>query len=147
MDLPPGITLSVEDKPAAADAEALGWKLEGFNQAAWPGHQPWEEMGLFLRDEAGGIQGGLVGVTYAGWLFVQYFWLAEALRGRGLGEALIGQAEAKAIARGCHSAYLDTFSFQAPEFYARLGYVEFARLPYPPRGERIWMRKALVPAA
>lgn len=60
-----------------------------------------------------------------------------------MGAHLVMLAEQRAIARGCHSAYLDTFSFQAPEFYARLGYVEFGRLPYPPRGERIFLRKSL----
>lgn len=142
MELPPGITLSIEDKPGTEDAEALGWGLEAFNEAAWPGHPPWKELALLLRQD-GRVVGGLFGQTYAGWLFIQYFWLAEALRGRGLGAQLIALAEQQARGRGCHSAYLDTFSFQAPGFYARLGYVEFGRLPYPPRGERIWMRKSL----
>ena len=145
MPFPPGVTLSIEDKVAAADAEALGWSLEAFNEAAWPGHPRWQELGLFLRDGHGAMLGGLVGNTYSGWLFIQYFWLAEPLRGQGIGAALIAQAERTAIGRGCHSAYVDTFSFQAPDFYARQGYAEFGRLPYPPRGERIWMRKTLGP--
>lgn len=142
MDLPPGITLSIQDKIAPDDEHALALSLEDFNEAAWPGHQPWSEFGIFLRDPTR-IVGGLVGQVYAGWLFIRYFWLAEALRGRGLGEEFIALAEAKAVAAGCHGAYLDTFTFQAPGFYARLGYVEFARLPYPPRGDRIWLRKTL----
>ncbi len=142
MDLPPGVTLSIEEKAAAADTEALGLGLEAFNQAAWPGHQPWRELSLLLR-EHGSVVGGLHGQTYAGWLFIQYFWLSAPLRGRGIGAQLMALAERQAIERGCHSAYLDTFSFQAPGFYRRLGYEAFARLPYPPRGERIWMRKTL----
>jgi hypothetical protein len=33
-------------------------------------------------------------------------------------------------------AWLDTFSFQAPEFYPKFGYREFGRLDYPPLGTR-----------
>ena len=39
--LPPGITLAVEDQPAEADIEMLPTGLEAFNDAQWPGHQPW----------------------------------------------------------------------------------------------------------
>ena len=40
--------------------------------------------------------------------------------------------------------YLDSFSFQAPTFYAKLGYREFGRLKEFPAGyDRVWMTKAL----
>lgn len=152
MDLPPGLTLSLEDAPAEADIEALADGLEAFNEAAWPGHQPWEEFAFFLRGAEGRILGGLVGQVYAGWLFIRFLSLAEALRRHRLGAGLVAAAEDRARARGCHSAYVDTFfqapgSFQAPGFYRKLGYVEFGRLPYPPRGERLWLRKPLTAEA
>ena len=147
MELPPGLTLSIEDAPAEADIEALADGLEAFNEAAWPGHQPWEEFALFLRGAEGRILGGLVGQIYAGWLFIRFLSLAEELRRHRLGAGLIAAAEDRARERGCHSAYVDTFGFQAPGFYQRQGYVEFARLPYPPKGERIWLRKRLTEEA
>lgn len=151
MDLPPGVTLSVEDKPAEADIDVLPEGLEAFNEAQWPGHQPWETLAVFLReadpDQAGRILGGLHCECYAGWLFLRYFWLAEGLRGRGLGAGIVAAAEQRGRERGCHSAYVDTFGFQAPGFYRKQGYVEFARLPYPPKGERIWLRKRLTEEA
>jgi GNAT superfamily N-acetyltransferase len=147
MQLPPGVTLGVEDKPAEADIEALADGLETFNEAAWPGHQPWEEFALFLRGAEGRILGGLVGQVYAGWLFIRFLSLDEGLRRHRLGAGLIAAAEDWARARGCHSAYVDTFDFQAPGFYRKQGYVEFARLPYPPKGERIWLRKRLTETA
>ena len=100
MDLPPGLTLSVEDQPAEADIDALAEGLEVFNEAAWPGHQPWEEFALFLRDAEGRIAGGLAGQVYAGWLFIRFLWLAEELRRHRLGAGLIAAAEDRARTRG-----------------------------------------------
>ena len=143
MDLPPGLTLDLDDKPSEADIEALAEGLEAFNEAAWPGHQPWEEFAFFLRGAEGRIAGGLVGQVYAGWLFIRFLSLDAPLRRLRLGAGLIAAAEDRARAAGCHSAFVDTFSFQAPDFYRKQGYAEFARLPYPPKGERIWLRKRL----
>jgi len=142
MKLPPGCILTVEDQPAEADVEVLPHALEAFNEQHWPGHQPWQPLAVFVR-EHGRIVAGLAGETYAGWLFVRYFWIAEKLRNQGIGRALLREAEQRAAARGCHSAFLDTFSFQAPEFYRKQGYEEFGRLDYPPKGERIFLRKRL----
>jgi hypothetical protein len=57
----------------------------------------------------------------------------------------VAQAEGRARERGCHSAWLDTFSFQARGFYEKLGYEEFGRLEYPPDHYRHFMRKRLAP--
>jgi len=59
---------------------------------------------------------GLAGETYSGWLFIRYLWVSDALRGQGIRRKLMGGAEARALERGCHSAWVDTFSFQAPGF-------------------------------
>ena len=143
MILPPGCTLSVEDAPDEAEVEALPEGLEAYNEQHWPGHQPWQRLAVLLRDAGGAVVAGLAGETYAGWLFIRYLWIAEGLRRQGIGRALIQAAEDRALERGSHSAWLDTFSFQAPEFYRRQGYEEFGRLDYPPRGERIFLRKRL----
>src|SRR5215212_618068 len=140
--LPPGVTLSVEDRPAEADVDVLPNGLEAFNEAEWPGHQPLQTLAVFLR-RGGRVAGGLAGETYAGWLFIRYLWLEEALRRQGLGRLLMAEAERRAAGRGCHSAWVDTFTFQAPEFYRKQGYAEFGRLAYPPGGERIFLRKRI----
>lgn len=79
-------------------------------------------------------RGGLVGATNFGWLFVKYLAVDEALRGRGVGARLLERAETIALQRGCVGAWLDTFSFQAPDFYRRMGYAEFGRLDECPKG-------------
>ena len=76
-------------------------------------------------------------------MFVRYLWVSEGLRGRGVGRDLMARAEVLARERGCHSAWLDTFGFQAPGFYEKLGYQEFARLDYPPGHHKQFMCKQL----
>ncbi|MBV1800192.1 GNAT family N-acetyltransferase [Siccirubricoccus sp. G192] len=66
------------------------------------------------------------GESYAGWLFIRYLWIAEPLRRQGIGSLLIREAEQRARARGCHSATVDTFSFQAPDFYLKQGFADLA---------------------
>ena len=67
------------------------------------------------------------------------------LAGRGVGRELMDRAETRARERGCHSAWLDTFSFQARGFYEKRGYEEFGQLDYPPDHHRHFMQKRLTP--
>ena|SRR5271165_2702321 len=96
-----------------------------------------------IRDK-GAIVGGLAGETYLGWMFVRWLWVSEPRRRKGWGRKLIQAAEAEARKRGVSNVYVDTFSFQAPGFYEKLGYREFGRLKqFPAEQDRIWMSKAL----
>ena len=99
-----------------------------------------------IDDAQGQVIGGLWGRTAYDWLFVELLVVPESLRGRGLGTDLMGRAEREAVARGCHSAWLDTFDFQARGFYERLGYACFGELAdYPAGSTRYFMKKALKP--
>jgi GNAT superfamily N-acetyltransferase len=144
LELGPGYRLAVEDDPAETDVEVLPNGLEAFNERQWPRHPRWLPLAVFIRNE-GEVVAGLAGETYCGWLFIRYLWVSEDLRGCGVGRELMARAEARARDRGCHSAWLDTFSFQAPGFYRKLGYEEFGRLDYPPDHQRHFLRKRLAP--
>jgi ribosomal protein S18 acetylase RimI-like enzyme len=143
LGLPQQYRLRVEDEPEAAALEVLPHALEDFNKSQWPGHAPWRSLAIFIRD-AEMIVAGLSGETYCGWLVIKFLWVSDDLRRRGVGRELMAQAEARAVERGCHSAWLDTFSFQARGFYEKLGYEEFGTLDYPPIHKRHFMKKLLV---
>jgi len=117
--------------------------LRAYNEArAGPsGHRP---LAILMRDDAGAIVGGLWGQTGYGWLFTQLLAVPDRLRGGGWGNRLMDMAEAEARARGCHSAWLDTFEFQARGFYEKRGYACFGELAdYPPGFRRFFLQKRL----
>jgi GNAT superfamily N-acetyltransferase len=99
---------------------------------------------VILRDGAGTIVGGISGYTAWGWLYVQQLWVAEAMRGRGLAARMLAAAEREARMRGCHGAYIDTFSPVALTTYRRAGYVPFGALQDFPKGRtRTFLQKSL----
>lgn len=117
--------------------------LVAYNQAK-TGRSDHRPLILAIDDNDGRVIGGLWGRTAYDWLFVELLVVPESLRGRGVGTQLMTRAEREAIARGCHSAWLDTFEFQARGFYERLGYTCFAQLAdYPVGSTRYFMKKAL----
>lgn len=78
------------------------------------------------------------------WVFVELLAVAEAGRGKGIGTKLMARMEADARLRGMHGIWLDTYSFQVPEFYKRLGFSEFGRIDgYPENGCRHFFMKRL----
>jgi len=102
-------------------------------------------LAFFLQDSEGGTVGGVTGYWNAfGWLYVNSLWVDETYRGNGLGIRLMELIESEAVRQGCKYSYLNTMSFQAPEFYHKLGYEEFGRLDdFPPGHSRMFFRKTL----
>lgn len=137
------LTLSDDDYPELEAVAAIQRGLHNFNQEMGGPYER-EPVTVLARDENEVVKGGLLGLTYWNWLFIDWLWLARDVRGQGLGTDLLARAEAVARERGCTDAYTDTFSFQAPGFWLRNGWVEAGRLDgMPPGHSRIWYRKAL----
>ena len=89
---------------------------------------------VWALDESGELAGGLVGHTWATWLHVTYLWVDARHRGAGLGSRLLAGAEHIARTdRACATARLETWDFQAPDFYKKQGYDVVCVIPdYPP---------------
>lgn len=122
---------------------AIAGPLIAFNQVK-TGRNDHRPLIIAIDDADGRVIGGLWGRTVYDWLFVELLFIPDALRGRGVGSELMKRAEDEALQRGCHSAWLDTFEFQARGFYERRGYSCFAELPdYPVGCTRYFMKKAL----
>ena len=107
------------------------------------GRSDYQPLTLLLKNAEGAVVGGLLGKTEWGWLCVGCLAIQDAWRNRGYGTKLLDMAEAEARARGCHDAFLDTFSFQARPFYERLGYAVFGVLESFTEHTRYFLRKRL----
>lgn len=106
----------------------------------------WRPLSIFLTDAGGNILGGIVAHTNRawGWMTIAHLWIDEAVRKQGFGAELIRRAEEEARLRGCAHVEVQTWSFQAPEFYRQLGYVLVGQLDGNPPGlTRYWFRKDL----
>lgn len=142
-DFGPGIEIVEDAAPELEAVAAIQRGLHAYNQEMG-GPYDREPVTLLVHDAEGRNLGGLLGLTFWGWLFIDWLFIQRELRGRGIGEELLARAETLARERGCKHAYTDTFSFQAPKFWTRNGYKEFGRLDGMPTGHaRIWFRKAL----
>ena len=54
------------------------------------------------------------------------------------------RAEELAVEQGCNTIYLDTFDFQAPGFYEKLGFKVFGTLQdYPTGHQRFYLVKQI----
>jgi GNAT superfamily N-acetyltransferase len=135
--------LVVEATPDPRDVRTLEDRLYEYNVAR-TGCADGQLLAIFLREEDGAVCGGLYGWTWSGWLEVRSLWVHERLRGLGHGTRLLTAAEDEGRARGCHTAILETHSFQAPDFYEHRGYRVHAVLEGYPTGHRkLFMRKDL----
>ena len=140
-------TLAVIDDVNRDDIRFLDERLYEFNMEA-SGHRDGRELAMFLRNDAGRIMAGLYGWTWGGTCFIDKLWIHKTWRGHGLGMRLMQTAETEARARGATQMVLGTHSFQAPDFYVKLGFERVAVIDEYPKGfQDIFLRKKLSPPA
>lgn len=133
---------SVED-PEQIPWGVIGGGLNQFNRRQ-AGDNQFQRLCFTMTASDGEVVGGVIGETYWDWFYLDLIWVAEDLRGCGYGRSLMEIAEREAQLRGAKNVYLDTFSFQAPDFYKKQGYTIFGELPdFPPGHQRYFMRKEL----
>lgn len=103
-----------------------------------------EPLNIYVEDDSGELMAGLVAETFGNWLEIEYLFVKEEFRGQGIGSQLLQQAESEAKNRNCRFAFVNTYQFQAPDFYKRHGYKEVFRLQdYPYIGQRYYYQKDL----
>src|SRR5579863_1682354 len=79
-----------------------------------------------------------------GILHVELLFVRENCRHQGIASSLLQHVEKIARTHHCYLAHLDTFDFQAKDFYLRHGYQIFGVLENAPKGHnRYYMKKDL----
>jgi len=101
-------------------------------------------LSIVSREENGVLVCGLNGVIHWRWLYVRHFYVAPAFRAKGVGRALMIEAERMAREKKCLGVYLDSFDEAAAKFYERLGFARHGRIEnFPAGAARIFLSKAL----
>lgn len=107
----------------------------------------WRPLSVFAHGEPrlpflrGPLIGGINGGMAWGWLYVSHLWIAEVMRGKGLGATLLARGEELSRRHGMLGAHLTTASFQARGFYEKQGYSVFGELTDMPPGETLFYMK------
>jgi N-acetylglutamate synthase-like GNAT family acetyltransferase len=133
----------MEISPTLEDMQFLEDRLYDYN-VEQTGLDDGQEYAFFVRDDDQEIRAGVAGWMWGGSCYVRSLWVHKALRGQSLGTKLLQSVEHEALAHGCQQIVLASFSFQAPEFYHKLGFETFAVLEDHPRGyQHHYLRKRL----
>ena len=135
------LTISYVDQPAWG---VIGPAIDEYNRSRAGDDNAQTLCFVLQAPDHEEILGGVIGATYWDWLQIDLMWVKEDLRGRGFGRRLLELAEEAARERGATRSHLDTFSFQAPDFYAANGYEVFGELTdYPGQHSRYYFSKKL----
>lgn len=115
-------------------------KLIEFNSKQVP-NGTYEEVNLCIKTEEEVIICGLNSVICWNWMEIDILWVDDAYRKQGFGKRLLEEAEQIARSKGCTFIKLNTFSFQAPEFYKKYGYVVMGIIENAPEGSNHYYLK------
>lgn len=92
-------------------------------------------------EEIGGI---LAGMGYWNGLEINILWVKDEYRKMGIGTKILKYVENLAREKGATISMLDTFDFQAEEFYLKNGYKSIGEIQDFPKGhKRIYFSKRL----
>ena len=131
------------EKPEESAWRIIGQGLRDHNKQQ-AGDDNSQGLCLALFSPENEIVGGVIAEVNWDWLFINVMWVKEELRGQGYGKSLLMRVEQEARQRGARNSYLDTFSFQAPDFYKKHGYQVFGVLEGFPEGhQRLYLTKQL----
>lgn len=132
---------SVEDRKIIADKINL-YNLEKVAASIKENWIPFEHV---IKNERGEVIAGiLAGLGCWGGLEIKIVWVREDYRKSGIGTKLLIETEEKAKSKGAIIALLDTFDFQAKDFYLKNGYTIFGELDNFPIGhKRYYLQKKL----
>lgn len=128
------------------EADFIVDKIVEYNLSIVPSKQETDFLWInrIVEDKNGNIIAGILSKMYC-WncLYIDVLWVKEEHRKDGLGSRLLKEIESVAIEKGCYLIHLDTFDFQAKDFYIKHGYEVFGVLDECPEGHKRYFLKKI----
>lgn len=130
------------------DAKYIGKKLFEFNTEFVPYVKGKKVINLSfcVKNDDDNIIAGITGYIYwaNGCLHVDHFWIEENYRKKGIGKELLKHIEEVAKNYGVYLSELETYEWQAKDFYEKNGYEVFGVLDGCPKGwKKFYLKKTL----
>lgn len=133
----------VDHTPSQADKDAVAEGLV-VEYERLMGQSRDKEFSVFLKNDSGEILGGIQAQFDSESVYLETLWVDQKLRNQGYGTKLINAAEQEAVKHGCVFSTLDTWDFQAEDFYLKNGYKPVGEIKkYWREHSRIFLRKVL----
>ena len=88
----------ISNKGSTQDIEDIRSMLEAYNTAHGAKAEK-TPVGIFYEDDNKKKLAGLIGNIFGNWLFVEFLFVDETLRGQGVGKKLVALAEENAMNR------------------------------------------------
>lgn len=104
-----------------------------------------QRLDFTAKDQQGVLLGGIQ-AYWVNWgiLHIELLYVYDNYRSQGIASMLLEHVEKIARSYHCHIAHLDTFDFQAKDFYLKHGYTIFGVLENAPKGHsRYYLKKDL----
>ena len=116
----------VDYTPSEADKDAVREGLIRSNEKVIGERD--KEISIFLKSESGKVFGGIQAFFDTESIYIDMLWVDESLQNQGFGTKLLTSAEQEALKNGCKYSLVDTWDFQAEEFYLKNGYERIGEL-------------------
>ncbi|KEJ00345.1 GNAT family acetyltransferase [Clostridium botulinum A2B7 92] len=135
----------IRESSSEEEADLIVDMIVEYNLSKVPGKQevPLLCINRVIEDTNGEIIAGILSKMYC-WncIYIDVLWIKEEYRKDGLGTKLLKEVEKIAKEKDCHLIHLDTFDFQAKDFYIKHGYEIFGILDQCPENhKRYFMKK------
>jgi len=87
------------------------------------------------------IVAAAIGESKYEWLIIQYFYVEDKFRKNGIRSKILKEIVEIAKDRNCKGIHLDTFEFQARDFYVKQGFNVFGEIDDHPSGYKRYFMK------
>jgi ribosomal protein S18 acetylase RimI-like enzyme len=136
------LAIALTPRPTREERNTIGKGLNAYNREAFGRRLRAGERWFLARDAAGAVQAGAKCEEVWGWLYVDWLWVAAPFPQQGWGGRLLTEAEAYARGQRLKGLHLNTWSFQAPDFYRKQGFTCVGQVAeMPPGATRYWFAK------
>ena len=113
--------MKIEHSKSEKEKQELNKLLDEYNEKVIGKNETIPFM-FTIKDAKRNLQGGIYGVIFFQWMYIDTFILKENYRNKGFGQKLFNQTEEFAVEKNCNKIMLYTHDFQSLKFYLKNGF-------------------------